>query len=521
MVELCIGMAWSFGLCFLLTPPARTWASRLGLMDKPDGRRKLHGRSIPVAGGPVLLLSVGTALLVAFLSRGAIYAQALTTASRLLGLVLAAVVICSVGVLDDLGCLRGRHKLLGQLAAITAVIATGVRIDSVHFLNLDFDLGTLAVPFTAFFLLGTINSLNLLDGMDGLLTSIALFLCLVLGSLALLAGKELTAYAAFATAAALLAFLLYNFPPATIFLGDSGSMLIGLIVGILAIDSSVEHPGRMALAAPLALLSLPILDTAAAILRRKLTGRSIYNTDRSHLHHCLLRRLGDPRLVLLVTSFCCLVLGAGVLAGQMLQCEWVIVLASFAVVAALMATRLFGHTEFLLLVQRVYALLASLLRMPHADEPRQIEMRLHGNVDWRELWLRILDWDDALNLCGLRLDVNAPALGEGYHARWDRGPEANDEEEGLWRAQIPLTLKGRSIGKLEISGRRNGESLGEKIAVLAKLIQDFEDNVSLLADGPATPRPEPRVSDVSVLQTANRELQTANREGPEFQRANL
>jgi len=148
-------------------------------------------------------------------------------------------------------------------------------------------------------------------------------------------------------------------------------------------------------------------------------------------------------------------------------------------------------------------------------------MRLHGNVDWRELWLRILDWDDALNLCGLRLDVNAPALGEGYHARWDRGPEANDEEEGLWRAQIPLTLKGRSIGKLEISGRRNGESLGEKIAVLAKLIQDFEDNVSLLADGPATPRPEPRVSDVSVLQTANRELQTANREGPEFQRANL
>jgi UDP-GlcNAc:undecaprenyl-phosphate GlcNAc-1-phosphate transferase len=514
MVELCIGMVWSFGLCFLLTRPARTWASRLGLMDRPDGRRKLHGRSIPVAGGPVLLLSIGAAVLAVVLSRGAIHAQAATAGARLFGLLLAAAVICAVGVMDDLGRLRGRHKLLGQLAAISAVIATGVRIDSVHLLSVDFELGILAIPFTVFFLLGTINSLNLLDGMDGLLTSIAFCLCLVLGSLALLAGKDMTAYLAFATAAALLAFLLYNFPPATIFLGDSGSMLVGLLIGILAIDSSLEHPGRMGLAAPMALLSLPILDTAAAILRRKLTGRSIYDTDRSHLHHCLLRRLGDSRLVLSVTSVCCLALGAGVLTGQMLDREWVIVITSLAVVAGLIATRLFGHAEFLLVVQRLHAVLVSLLRIPHPDEPRQIEMRLHGNVEWRELWLRILDWDESLNLCCLRLDVNAPSLGEGYHARWDRGSEANEEEEALWLAQIPLTLKGRSIGKLEISGRRNGDSLGDKIAVLAKMVQDFEDNVSLLADGHASPRPDPRESDVSVLHTVSRE-------GPEFQRATL
>jgi UDP-GlcNAc:undecaprenyl-phosphate GlcNAc-1-phosphate transferase len=514
MVELCIGMVWSFGLCFLLVPPARRWASRLGLMDRPDGRRKLHSRSIPVAGGPVLLLSIGAALLAVCLGRGVIHAQGTTAAAGLVGLVLAAIVICAVGVLDDFRCLRGRHKLLGQLAAVAAVIAAGVRINSVHLLNMDFELGILAIPFTVFFLLGAINSLNLLDGMDGLLTSVAFFLCLVLGSLALLAGKDLTAYVAFATAAALLAFLLYNFPPATIFLGDSGSMLVGLIIGTLAIDASLDHPGRMALAAPMALLSLPILDTAAAIIRRKMTGRSIYDTDRSHLHHCLLRRLGDPRLVLFVTSFCCLALGVGILAGQMLDCEWVIVLTSLGVVTALIATRLFGHTEFLLVVQRAYALLTSLMHMPRNDAPRQIEMRLHGNVDWRELWLRILDWDEALNLCCLRLDVNAPALGEGYHARWDRGSESNEEEEGLWRAQIPLTLKGQSIGKLEISGRRNGESLCEKIAVLAKMVQDFEDNVSLLADGPATPWPKLPVSDVSVLQTPSRE-------GPEFQRASL
>jgi UDP-GlcNAc:undecaprenyl-phosphate GlcNAc-1-phosphate transferase len=480
-----------------------------------------------VAGGPVLLLSIGVALLAAFLGSGDLQKEMTEKVTPLTGMILAAVVICAVGVLDDLGRLRGRHKLLGQLIAVCAVIAAGIRIDHVYLLNgvVDTQLGTWAIPFTIFFLLGAINSLNLLDGMDGLLSSVAFFLCLVLGCLDLITNNyhlTLSAYAAFATAAALLAFLRYNFPPATIFLGDSGSMLIGLVIGVLAIKSSlikqlVGHPKEaevVALAVPIVLLILPILDTGAAILRRKLTGRSIYNTDRSHLHHCLLRRLGDPRLVLFVVAFCCLVTGAGVLAGRVLHNEWVTLLSGLTVVVVLIGSRLFGHTETLLAVQRARDLVVSLLRMPSPDEPRQIEMRLHGNVDWRELWLRILDWDEALNLCCLRLDVNAPSLGEGYHARWERGHEINEEDEALWRAQIPLTLKGRSIGKLEISGRRKDEALGDKIAVLAKMVQDFEDNVSLLADSSDTPLPPTKLPSGAVLRTADRE-------DPEFQSASV
>jgi UDP-GlcNAc:undecaprenyl-phosphate/decaprenyl-phosphate GlcNAc-1-phosphate transferase len=522
MVEVCIGMVWSFALCYLLTPQVRRWASRLGLVDKPDGRRKLHGRCIPVAGGPLLLLSVGVALLVAFVGSGALQKEILRKATPLVGLVLAAVIICAVGVLDDFGRLRGRHKLLGQVIAVAAVIISGVRIDHVYLLNgVDAELGNLAIPFTAFFLLGAINSLNLLDGMDGLLSSIAFFLCLVLGCVDLLAHDyhvTLTAYAAFVTAAALLAFLRYNFPPATIFLGDSGSMLIGLVIGVLAIKSSLKehrgHPEVVTLIVPIALLILPILDTVAAILRRKLTGRSIYNTDRSHLHHCLLRRLGDPRLVLFVVSFCCVVTGAGVLAGRLFDSDWVIVLSSLSVVVALITTRLFGHAEFRLVLQSGQSLLVSLFHMPSANEPRQIEMRLHGNVDWRELWLRLLEWDVALSLCCLRLDVNAPALGEGYHARWERGSDTNEDEEGVWSAQIPLTFKGRSIGKLEVKGSGNGESVGDKISMLAKLVQDFEDNVLLVANRSSMQRPISHLTSASVFRAADRE-------DPEFLRANL
>lgn len=494
----------SFGLCFLLTPRARTWAWRLQLVDRPDGRRKLHTRSIPVAGGPVILFSVGAALLAVFLCSVAIQTQA-AAIPCLLGLLLAALGICTLGVFDDFGRLRGRHKLLGQLVAVSAVIATGVRIDGIHLLNVDFDLGIMAVPFTAFFLLGAINSLNLLDGMDGLLTSFALIICLVLGCLALLANKDSTACVAFVMAATLLAFLRYNFPPATIFLGDSGSMLIGLVVGILAIDCSREQPGRMALAPPLALFSLPIFDTVAAILRRKLTGRSIYSTDRNHLHHCLLRRFGDSRLALFVICFCCLAMAASVVAGRMLDSELTILLPSLTIVVALIATGLFGHTELRMVAQHVRALFVSLLHMLPANEPRQIEIRLQGIVDWHDLWQQIIAWVPSLNLCHLRLDVNAPALGEGYYACWDRGPDADEGNEGLWRAQIPLTANGRTIGELEIGGQLEGEPIGDKIAVLAQIIHDFDGMVSLLTDNAASTAATARMSEPLILCAASLE----------------
>jgi UDP-GlcNAc:undecaprenyl-phosphate GlcNAc-1-phosphate transferase len=344
------------------------------------------------------------------------------------------------------------------------------------------------------------------------LTSLALTIALALGTLALADGKILTAALAFATAAALLAFLRYNFPPASIFLGDSGSMLVGMLLGVLALDSALEQPAaRLALAAPLTLLTLPILDTACAIVRRKLTGRSLYCTDRGHLHHCLLRRFGEPRRVLLVVATCNALLLAAVFLGRRLNSEWLLVATSLAVVVALSLSRLFGHVELRMLGQRLASLAASWLRRPTADQPRQLEMRLQGTVDWRELWQRLIRGEPSLNLCRLRLDVNAPAMGEGYHVSWDRGSQADDHEgeDERWHAQVPLAVQGRTIGALEISGRRDGVSLGDTLAVLARLVHDFEHNacqlvaeatppLSRLPAAKAVPRPGPALQRVSL-----------------------
>jgi UDP-GlcNAc:undecaprenyl-phosphate GlcNAc-1-phosphate transferase len=478
----------SFALCLLLTPRVRSLAFWLLLVDQPDGRRKLHARAVPVAGGPVLLVGLAVALLVVLAVPGRLQEQALAASRDLGGLLAGCLVICAVGVADDFGWLRVRHKLLGQLAAVAVVIGFGVRINTIHLLDWSFHLGVLAIPFTAFFLLGAINSLNLIDGMDGLLSSIALIICLAMGAMALAAGKDVTACVALAMAGALCAFLWFNFPPASIFLGDSGSMLIGLAVGVLAIQSSLKSPATVALISPTVLLIVPIFDTTAAILRRKLTGRSIYCTDRGHLHHCLLRRLVHPRRVLLLTSFCCLVAATGAFAGLLLQNELIAACTALTVVAILIATRLFGYAEFLLVKKRLSRLVGSFFTTRGKGRFRRVDVPLHGTTHWKALLDTVADRAFDLNLQTVRLDVSAPAFHEDYHAQWDRFEEEVDD--CLWRADLPLLVAGHAVGYLRVSGYLDPEPLAAKVEALTRIIEEFQKSSDAFLQG-SRPAPAP------------------------------
>jgi UDP-GlcNAc:undecaprenyl-phosphate GlcNAc-1-phosphate transferase len=473
MLELIASPALSLVLCLLLTPIVRMLASRWGLVDRPDGRRKLHSRAIPLGGGLAVLCASAGALVIAAALWGLPPELDGKEHTHLYGLLLASVILCVAGLADDVGWLRGRHKLLGQMVAVGVVMSFGVYIQSIHLFGRQLELGLLSLPFTMFVLLGAINSLNLIDGMDGLLCSLGFILCLAFGGMALSNGRVETACVAFSLAGALLGFLFYNLPPASIYLGDSGSMIIGLTVGVLAIQSSLKGPATVALAAPTALLAIPIFDTTAAILRRMLTGRSIYSTDRAHLHHCLLRRGLSARTVLLIISGCCLVTMGGALLSVMLKNEFVALLSAVAVVTMLITTRLFGHAEMHLVLRRLQTLLPSLPFSAREPRARQIEVRLQGSLDWRELWLQILTRAPSLNLRRVRFDINAPVIHESYHARWDLRHDHTEDEE-LWEAAIPVTLQGRTIGLLVASGSRDAEPVWQKIATLTNLVETYE-----------------------------------------------
>jgi UDP-GlcNAc:undecaprenyl-phosphate GlcNAc-1-phosphate transferase len=478
-----------------LTGLARGAARRVGLVDRPDGRRKIHDRVTPVAGGLAVFASTVVVLFAAAAVPGPVSDAVGANARELVGLLLGAGVICLVGVIDDYRRLRGRYKLFGQFAAIAVVLAAGVQVRAVTLFGWDLQLGWLGVPLTAFWLLGAINSLNLLDGMDGLLGTVGTIICLAVAAMAVLHGQFAGAFVAVALAGALLGFLRYNLPPASVFLGDAGSMLVGLVIGVLAIGCSLKGPATVALAAPAALLTIPILDTAAAVVRRKLTGRSIYTTDRGHIHHCLLRcGLSRPRILLLVSGLCSLTV-LGVLGSIAVRNELLAVLSAAAVVVILVATRLFGHAEFVLLVQSVREFARSLVGSDR--DGRRLEVRLQGSAGWGELWARLTGCAERLNLRSIALDVNAPAHHEGYHARWRRPADFGGEEPHGWSAVVPLTAWGQTVGRVTVTGNPDAEPVWQKLAALARVTDGVE--TVLAATRPAAPavRAEPLVGAAS------------------------
>jgi UDP-GlcNAc:undecaprenyl-phosphate/decaprenyl-phosphate GlcNAc-1-phosphate transferase len=476
-------------LTLCLTPVFRLIAVWVGLVDHPDGRRKLQRVGVPKAGGPAVLTATLVVMTVAAFLRPGL-ADFLATDSRFWSLFAAASFIGLVGLIDDIRGLRGREKLLGQLIAVgILVFAGGLNVDSVHLFGEEFDLGVLGLVFTAFWMLGCINALNLIDGMDGLLAVVAIVVCLTLAVIGALSGKWLVSVVAATLAGSLVGFLAFNLPPAKVYLGDCGSMVIGLVIGAVSLESALKGPAMTTLIVPAALLVIPILDTGAAIMRRVLTGRSIFTTDRGHLHHCLLRRgMSRGGILFLVGCLGLISAGAAVL-SQIFRTDLFALLGAMTVVTALLVTRLFGTAELRLFVERGRAVLAAVQHGRTADRSHNLEVHLQGTAGWNEIWLRLTEAAVGLRLQTLRLDVNLPAIHEGYHARWQRF--GGEKEDQLWRAEIPLFMGEQVIGRLTAAGCRDGGSAWMKLARLATIVDQAEQDASVLAVGARFPRIAP------------------------------
>jgi UDP-GlcNAc:undecaprenyl-phosphate GlcNAc-1-phosphate transferase len=473
-----------------LTVVIRALAPRLKLVDRPDNRRKLHGRPMALGGGVAVFLTTLIMIGGLVLAPNPWQERLCRAQSELLLWLAAAALIVLVGLLDDRFRLTGRYKLLGQIAAAVVLSLGDLMIQRVQVFGLDIELGLLAVPFTVFWLLGAINSVNLLDGIDGLATMLGFILVTTIGVMAFLNHHPEIPIVALVFGCSLLGFLVFNFPPASIFLGDAGSMLIGLVVGALAIRGALKGPGTVLLAAPLAVWTLPILDSLAAILRRKLTGRSIYAADRGHLHHRLLDLLGSNRRVLACVAVFCAVTSMGTLASVALHSDLVAVVACLAMVVILMATGLFGRAEMALLAAQIRKFGHTLIESSEARPrraARQTAVRLQGNRPWESLWATLTDAAEKLALTEIQLELNLPRAGEGYHACWDR--PVNGDREQHWRMEMPLIVGEESVGVLTVTGKHSGVSACGSIEQLLSLLEPFETQFRALMTEPSTPVP--------------------------------
>lgn len=491
MLLLLATFVLAFVTSLLLTPVVRKLARRLGLVDHPDEQRKLHQEATPLGGGGAVLIASVVAVVAALVFSDSQRADASSNANFLAGLLASATLLCIIGLVDDRFGLRGRQKLFGQIVAAGILLASGLVIERVQIFGVTFELGVLSGLLTLFWILGAINAVNLLDGMDGLATCVGIVLSVAVAVMANLAGHPTEAFLALALAGSLTGFLIYNSPPASIFLGDAGSMIIGLILGALAIRSSLKGPASIVLAAPTAIWAIPIFDVMMAILRRKLTGRSIYATDRSHLHHSLQERgYSDRKTVMLVGVLCC-VTAIGASLSVYMHNELMAYGAIVAVCALLVVTRLFGHHECVLLVKRLKGLFRSLVPSFSRDKAgteHNIQTRLRGNRQWEELWETLTSYGERFDLNSIHLNVSLPGIGEEFHASWRRNGTGDDAE--LWHSDIPLHARNVTVGRLRLTGRSGNTSVFTWMSDLIAGLGPVESHMADLLDhsDDSTPR---------------------------------
>ena len=289
-------------LCLILTPICRDIFLKLKLVDMPDNDRKLHSRPIPRIGGiPIALSYVGAlGLMLAFAPQHA--AIAVQHRELLYSLLPAAGLVFFTGLIDDLFGLKPWQKLIGQLLGATWAVSAGARI---HLLDGQPYSVWLTVPLSLLWLVGCTNAFNLIDGLDGLASGIGLFATLTTLLAALLQGNWGLAMATVPLLGCLLGFLRYNFNPASVFLGDSGSLSIGFVLGCFAVIWSQKSATLLGMLAPAMALALPLLDVGLSIGRRFLRNQPIFQPDRGHIHHRLLALGFEPRGAAIVLYIAC------------------------------------------------------------------------------------------------------------------------------------------------------------------------------------------------------------------------
>lgn len=304
----------SFFLSALAIPYIRHVARRRGWLDRSD-ERKIHTGEIPRLGGIGIAFGFFVSAIVSSAALP-LFGLVFPTSWKIAILLAGALAIHALGLFDDFKNLRARTKFFVQILIAVAVVAAGYYFRALHLPGVGrVELGVLGPAITVFWIVGVMNAVNLIDGMDGLAGGIAFIGIAVWGILLFKSELRFEGMLAASMGGAVLGFLFFNFPPASIFMGDSGSLLLGYMLATLPLLANDRTAGGMHLIPAITIALIPILDTFAAMLRRLRRGVSFFSPDRYHMHHKLLGLGISTRSILVLIYGLCIILGASVLAS--------------------------------------------------------------------------------------------------------------------------------------------------------------------------------------------------------------
>ena len=339
----------AFVVTYVLVYPSTVIAKKLGAVDLPSERR-IHTHATTRMGGIAIFGGIVITLALTYLlCRMHIFPRELVPPPNVnvWGVFIGMLLMFIVGCIDDVFQIRALYKLFGQIAASIIVAASGVMLSQISLPGIPgfVDLGIFAWPLTVFWLVAFANIINLIDGLDGLAAGVSAITFGANFVLSLMNGIPATALVAIVGVAVCLAFLRFNFHPAKLFMGDSGSLTLGFLLGIVSLMGVMRMATLSSVAVPVIIAGIPVLDTFSAIIRRRREHISISEPDKGHIHHSLMKAGLDQRgVVLTIYAICAVFAVSGiVVAGSHDAVRFVVVILDLGVAAFLVwKLKLFG-----------------------------------------------------------------------------------------------------------------------------------------------------------------------------------
>jgi UDP-GlcNAc:undecaprenyl-phosphate GlcNAc-1-phosphate transferase len=417
MITYAIALLVSLMVGAALTPLVRNQAIHFGWYDQSKSTRKVHVRPVPRLGGIAIVVGFYAPLTALLIVDSGVGRQFLANRDLVLALFLGGSAITLLGLYDDFrGCGAGL-KFTVQFAVALSLWLVGLRIESITWpFGAPIQLGLASLPFTLLWIVGVVNAVNLIDGLDGLAGGVAFFAAGTNLILALARGDVIMALCMAALAGAVLGFLIFNFNPATIFMGDTGSMFLGYVLATVSIKTSTKSGTAVAMVVPVIALGLPIMDTLLAMFRRAFLGRRMFDADRDHIHHRMMSRLNlNQRDAVLVLYGVSLLFGAtalGLASANSLQSA--LLLAAICAVVVVLIRKL-GYFD----LKRAQAATATRRRN------LQLRQVVRRTVDAVEACTSLTEVWNALRPLGADLDASRLEF-------WFHVPKTSEgEREGL------------------------------------------------------------------------------------------
>jgi UDP-GlcNAc:undecaprenyl-phosphate GlcNAc-1-phosphate transferase len=452
----------AFFISVILTPIIRSRCRQNNMLDFPAIPRKIHTIPVPRLGGIAIYGSFFLPLFAAFLTDGPVYDLFRQNVHVLVSLFCTSTLIFAIGVYDDIRGATVSQKLFVQFVAAGIIYFLGFKIQllSIPFVG-SINPGIWGFPLTILWIVGVTNAINFIDGVDGLACGVGFFSVSTMFILSLFLQRTLTACFAAALAGGLCGFALYNFAPASIFMGDSGSLFIGFIIATISLRGLQKSSTAVVLLIPMVALGVPITDTLFAIIRRIGNGRSPFVADKEHIHHRLLRLGLSSRQVALILYGVCSVLGIAALLMTAVNNEGLTLILVALSVIVIGGMKMLGYTADMMQInhlakERIQQRKRFLERQKSADE-MMVEIQTSPDIPTLQKTLiryfENMEFDVGKLLCTMNRATLSKGEGsevpEDLNLTWysPRHGERRIESDHLWTLTVPLIISNEKYGE--------------------------------------------------------------------------